>query len=146
MVYFFDTDLTCGDGEQKIDRNRSGKTGDVMENHKTNVSHRGHILIFSLKMRLPKDKLKRTADISVLVLAFVIPSGFYALDLAVLRSSASAGSCKGSSFARPSAKTTQDLFTHRFLPLYIRRFLFFLIIKGKRSAPGRRNCPTSSTR
>ena len=35
-------------------------------------------------MRLSKDKLKRTADISVLVLAFVIPSGFYALDLAVL--------------------------------------------------------------
>jgi len=27
-------------------------------------------------MRLPKDKLKRTADISVLVLAFVIPPDF----------------------------------------------------------------------
>jgi hypothetical protein len=35
-------------------------------------------------MRLPKDKLKKVADTSVLILAFVIPSGFYFLDLAVL--------------------------------------------------------------
>lgn len=35
-------------------------------------------------MRISKDKLKRTADLGVLALALIIPSGFYALDLPIL--------------------------------------------------------------
>ncbi|HVW58954.1 MAG TPA: O-antigen ligase family protein [Puia sp.] len=36
------------------------------------------------KLSISKDKLKTTADLGILAMAFIIPSGFYALDLAVL--------------------------------------------------------------
>lgn len=40
--------------------------------------------LFKDKNQISKDKIKRTADLGILALAFIIPSGFYSIDLVLL--------------------------------------------------------------